>query len=64
MGASVLVRYGKDLPRPCGALWLNLPALDRQEFDAYFQGQTVAYALEVTNVWEYQSPGGSQLVER
>ena len=36
----------------------ELATLDRQEFDAYFQGQTVAYALEVTNVWEYQSPVG------
>ena len=33
-------------------------AIARQEFDAYFQGQTVAYALEVTNLWEYQSPVG------
>lgn len=31
---------------------------DRREFDAYFHGQTVAYALEVTNVWEYQRPVG------
>ena len=31
-------------------------AIAREEFDAYFQGQTVAYALEVTNLWEYQSP--------
>ena len=36
----------------------ELATLDRREFDAYFQGQTVAYALEVTNVWEYQSPVG------
>ena len=36
----------------------ELATLDRQELDAYFQGQTVAYALEVTNVWEYQSPVG------
>ena len=43
------------------AVWQKvseLATLDRQEFDAYFQGQTVAYALEVTNVWEYESPVG------
>ena len=34
----------------------GLATVNRQEFDAYFQGQDVAYALEVTNVWEYESP--------
>ena len=41
------------------AVWQKvseLATVDRQDFDAYFQGQTVAYALEVTNVWEYESP--------
>ena len=41
------------------AVWCvvsELSTLSRQEFDAYFRGQAVAYALEVTNVWEYQSP--------
>ncbi len=36
----------------------DLATVDRREFDNYFQGQDVAYALEVTNVWEYQSPVG------
>ena len=36
----------------------DLATVDRQEFDAYFRGQTVAYALEVTNVWEYENPVG------
>ena len=34
----------------------DLSTINRREFDAYFQGQAVAYALEVTNVWEYESP--------
>ena len=41
------------------AVWHNvseLATVNRREFDAYFQGTTVAYALEVTNVWEYESP--------
>ena len=33
----------------------DLPTINRREFDAYFQGQAVAYALEVTNVWEYEN---------
>ena len=36
----------------------ELATVNRRDFDAYFQGQAVAYALEVTNVWEYQSPVG------
>lgn len=26
--------------------------VDKKDFDAYFEGRTVAYAFEVTNVWE------------
>ena len=43
------------------AVWnivAELATVDRREFDAYFRGQTVAYALEVTNLWEYESPVG------
>ena len=36
----------------------ELATLDRREFDSYFQGHSVAYALEVTNVWEYLYPMG------
>ncbi len=43
------------------AVWnsvAELATVDRRVFDAYFQGRTVAYAIEITNVWEYQSPVG------
>ena len=43
-------------PEDVWSIVAELATLDRREFDAYFQGQTVAYALEVTNVWEYQRP--------
>ena len=36
----------------------DLSSINRREFDAYFQGKAVAYALEVTKVWEYESPVG------
>ena len=36
----------------------DLATVNRREFDTYFRGQAVAYALEVTNVWEYDSPAG------
>lgn len=28
----------------------------RQDFDTYFEGSTIAYALEIKEVWEYQKP--------
>ena len=34
----------------------GLATVNRQEFDAYFHGRVVAYALEVTDVWEYERP--------
>ena len=52
-------RIGQVWKGSLDAVWNNvveLVTIERQEFDAYFQGQTVAYALEVTNVWKYQSP--------
>ena len=36
----------------------DLSTITRPEYDDYFQGQAIAYALEVTNVWEYESPVG------
>ncbi len=36
----------------------DLSTVNRREYDTYFQGQAVAYALEVTNLWEYESPMG------
>lgn len=40
-------------------VWLmvsTLAGVDKWEFDAYFEGQAVAYALEIRDVWEYQRP--------
>ena len=54
-------RIGRVWEGPLDDVWndvAQLSAIARQEFDAYFQGQTVAYALEVTNLWEYQRPIG------
>ena len=40
-------------------VWSMVSALTRlakQDFDAYFKGQEVAYALEIKDVWEYENP--------
>ena len=34
----------------------ELAHVNKQDFDTYFEGQTVAYAFEVTNVWESPKP--------
>ena len=31
-------------------------SVDKQDFDTYFDGQTIAYAFEITEVWESPSP--------
>ena len=32
--------------------------VDKPEFDAYFAGQSTAYALKITNVWRFENPVG------
>ena len=50
-----------------GEVWAGTPqeiwekvsewaAINRDDFDAYYEGQSVAYALEITDVWEYSNP--------
>lgn len=34
----------------------ELAHVNKQDFDTYFEGRTVAYAFEVTNVWESPKP--------
>ena len=52
-----------------GEVWAGTPqdiwnrvsewaGVDKNDFDAYYAGQSVAYALEITDVWEYANPPG------
>ena len=34
----------------------KLAGIHKRDFDAYYAGRTVAYALEITDVWEYKNP--------
>ena len=34
----------------------ELTGVDKQGFDAYYEGREIAYALQVTDVWEYEKP--------
>ena len=52
-------RIGKVWTGPPKEVWgivSNRAQVTRRDFDAYFKGQTIAYALEITEVWEYQNP--------
>ena len=50
-----------------GKVWTGTPdevwgtvsgyaGLDKLDFDAYYAGQCIAYALEITDVWQYSNP--------
>ncbi len=52
-----------------GMVWTGTPqdvwdrvsewaGVDKDDFDAYYAGQSIAYALEITDVWEYAEPAG------
>ncbi len=32
--------------------------VNKDDFDAYYAGQSIAYALEITDVWEFANPPG------
>ena len=34
----------------------ELAGVDKRDFDAYYAGCEIAYALQITDVWEYENP--------
>ena len=43
------------------AIWRKVcdwAGVSKQDFDAYYAGQSIAYALEITDVWEFADPPG------
>ena len=54
--ASALVRYGVGTPEEIWRMVSELASVDKRDFDIYFEGQPIAYALEIKAVWEYQNP--------
>ena len=49
-------KCGVDRPRKFGTRCPELAGIDKRDFDAYYSGRTIAYALEITDVWEYKNP--------
>ena len=43
-------------PQEIWSLVEDLAQVKKHDFDSYFEGQTVAYAFEITEVWEAQEP--------
>ena len=54
--ASAWDMYGVDRPRKFGTRYLNSLASTKRGFDTYYEGREIAYALQVTDVWEYENP--------
>ena len=45
-------------PKDVWQMISHIEDVDKQVFDAYFEGQCTAYALEIKDVWEYKVPVG------
>ena len=42
----------------------GLAGVERDEFDAYYAGRTVAYALRISEVWEHDDPVGLEVLRK
>lgn len=52
-------RVGQVWSGPPEEVWRQvskLAGVRKRDFDEYYAGRTVAYALEITDVWEYKNP--------
>ena len=50
-----------------GEVWKEVEGLarvERREFDAYYAGRSVAYALRISEVWEYDEPVHLEVLRR
>ena len=45
-------------PDEIWTLVANSACIEKPDFDAYYAGRSIAYALEITEVWEYLDPVG------
>lgn len=48
--------FWKGTPQEIWKMVEKLAHVEKQDFDSYFEGQTVAYAFEIKEVWEAQKP--------
>ena len=48
--------FWHDTPEKIWDRVSQIAYVDKQDFDAYFEGQTIAYAFEITEVWEAPNP--------
>ncbi len=49
-------RVWRGSPRYIWSMVSELASVEKRDFDSYFEGQAVACAFEITEVWEYQRP--------
>ena len=46
----------RDTPEKVWNIVSDLAKVEKQNFDTYFEGKTVACAFEIRKVWEYENP--------
>ena len=54
-------RVGEVWKGPPEEIWnvvSKSACIDKADFDAYYAGRSIAYALEITEVWKYSDPVG------
>lgn len=52
-------RVGRVWHGPPEDVWKRVSrsvGVDKKDFDAYYAGRNIAYALKITGVWEYKNP--------
>lgn len=55
-GGFQVGEFWSGSPKQIWRMVSELAHVDKQDFETYFEGQTVAYAFEITEVWEYEKP--------
>ena len=53
-----------DTPDQIWGMVSDRAKVDKADFDAYYAGRAIAYALEITDVWEYANPIGLVALRR
>ena len=53
------------MDRDAAGIWKKVSewaGVNKDDFDAYYAGQSIAYALEITYVWEFANPPGLSIL--
>ena len=57
-GGFRVERVWRGSPEDIWAEVSEMAGVEKNDFDAYYRGRKIAYALEIADVWQYASPIG------